>query len=357
MKLIHCADLHLGSRMESGLSPAKAQERRMELLHTFVNMVERASSEGVEAMLLCGDLFDTEQVSVRTKSVVRNTIEAHPEIMFYYLRGNHDRMERTSTERIQNLRTFNDGWTTYEQGDITITGMELSGEWDPTWADQLQEELSDYPGKLHVVMLHGMASEYGQGEEGIALQDLRGRGIDYLALGHVHSFRQEKLDEQGIWCYSGCLEGRGFDECGTKGYVMLETVAQHLVSTFVPVAKRTLREVMIEIAETYTEQEIMAQIQGQLTEIPSQDLIKIVLKGQVSPECDLDLLWMKRKLESDYYFLKIKDQTKVAVRAEDYQYDRSLKGEFVRLVQETDLSEEDQSEILKLGIQALKGEA
>lgn len=63
--------------------------------------------------------------------------------------------------------------------------------------------------------------------------DLRGRGIDYLALGHVHSFRQEKLDEQGIWCYSGCLEGRGFDECGTKGYVMLETVAQHLVPTFV----------------------------------------------------------------------------------------------------------------------------
>ena len=316
MKLIHCADLHLGSRMESGLPPAKAQERRMELLHTFVNMVERASSEGVEAMLLCGDLFDTEQVSVRTKSVVRNTIEAHPEIMFYYLRGNHDRMERTSTERIQNLRTFNDGWTTYEQ-----------------------------------------VSEYGQGEEGIALRDLRGRDIDYLALGHVHSFRQEKLDEQGIWCYSGCLEGRGFDECGTKGYVMLETVAQHLVPTFVLVAKRTLREVVIEVTETYTEQEIMAQIQGQLTEIPSQDLIKIVLKGQVSPECDLDLLWMKRKLESDYYFLKIKDQTKVAVRAEDYQYDRSLKGEFVRLVQETDLSEEDQSEILKLGIQALKGEA
>ena len=47
--------------------------------------------------------------------------------------------------------------------DITITGMELSGRnVDPTWADQLQEELSDYPGKLHVVMLHGMVSEYGQ---------------------------------------------------------------------------------------------------------------------------------------------------------------------------------------------------
>ena len=40
MKLIHCADLHLGSRMESGLPPEKARERRMELLHTFVNMVD-----------------------------------------------------------------------------------------------------------------------------------------------------------------------------------------------------------------------------------------------------------------------------------------------------------------------------
>ena len=34
MKLIHCADLHLDSRMESGLPPEKARERRMELLHT-----------------------------------------------------------------------------------------------------------------------------------------------------------------------------------------------------------------------------------------------------------------------------------------------------------------------------------
>ena len=86
-------------------------------------------------------------------------------------------------------------------------------------------------------MLHGMVSEYGQEKKESHFGICVDGGIDYLALGHVHSFRQEKLDEQGIWCYSGCLEGRGFDECGTKGYVMLETVAQHLVPTFVLVAK------------------------------------------------------------------------------------------------------------------------
>lgn len=43
MKLIHCADLHLDSRMESGLPPEKARERRMELLHTFTKMVDMAA--------------------------------------------------------------------------------------------------------------------------------------------------------------------------------------------------------------------------------------------------------------------------------------------------------------------------
>lgn len=62
MKLIHCADLHLDSRMESGLPPEKARERRMELLHTFTKMVDMAAEDGVEAILLCGDLFDAGKV-------------------------------------------------------------------------------------------------------------------------------------------------------------------------------------------------------------------------------------------------------------------------------------------------------
>ena len=53
MKLIHCADLHLDSRMESGLPPEKARERRMELLHTFTKM-ELCAECGAE---ISADLF------------------------------------------------------------------------------------------------------------------------------------------------------------------------------------------------------------------------------------------------------------------------------------------------------------
>ena len=142
------------------------------------------------------------------------------------------------------------------------------------------------------MLLHGMASEYGGGADGIALRDFRDKGIDYLALGHIHSYQQEQLDDRGIWCYSGCLEGRGFDECGPKGYVKLEIEDGHVQSEFVPCACRTLHE----------------------------------------------------------------DQTRLLIRPEDYQYDVSLKGELVRQVMASELSEEEKEEILRLGLRALNGE-
>ena len=52
MKMIHCADLHLDSKMESNLSAEKARERREELLQTFERMVEAAEAGRVRAILI-----------------------------------------------------------------------------------------------------------------------------------------------------------------------------------------------------------------------------------------------------------------------------------------------------------------
>ena len=42
MRLIHCSDLHLDSKMESNLSPRQARERSGEICATFVRMVRWA---------------------------------------------------------------------------------------------------------------------------------------------------------------------------------------------------------------------------------------------------------------------------------------------------------------------------
>ena len=354
MKLIHCADLHLDSRMESGLPPEKARERRMELLHTFTKMVDTAAEDGVETILMCGDLFDAGKVSARARNCVLNAVRKYPQIYFYYLKGNHDREDLLAGEKElpENLRTFGDSWKTYGQDGICITGAELSEE----NVGQLPRTLELDAEKINVVLLHGMASEYGGGADGIALREFRDKGIDYLALGHIHSYQKEKLDDRGIWCYSGCLEGRGFDECGPKGYVKLEIVDGHVTSEFVPCASRTLHKVEADLTDCHTEQEMFAAVQQALADIPAKDLVKLVLTGELLPEETPDTDWMETKLRENYYFLKVKDQTRLLIRPEDYQYDVSLKGEFVRQVMASELQEEEKEEILRLGLRALNGE-
>ena len=50
MKLMHIADLHLDAKMETGLTPARARERRVELLLTFSRAIDEAVLLGVDAV-------------------------------------------------------------------------------------------------------------------------------------------------------------------------------------------------------------------------------------------------------------------------------------------------------------------
>ena len=353
MKLIHCADLHLDARMESGLSKEKAIERRLELLRTFTRMVEQAEKDSVEAILLCGDLFDARTISSRARNCVLDAISLHPQIIFYYLQGNHDQngFLNELSNLPENLRVFGSDWTSYEQGEVTITGAEFSEK----TSEDLLERLTLREDKINIVMLHAMATEYGSQEtgEGISLRALRGKHITYLALGHIHGFRMERLDEEGVWCYCGCLEGRGFDECGEKGYVELTVDSGKIIPWFVPFAQRLFHKVLVDITGLWTQEEIQRSVCEALTGISKQDMVKVVLTGRVDIEAEKDINWIQKWLEEDYYLLRIKDETTLAFSPEDYQYDVSLKGEFVRLVLASELSENEKEEVLRKGLCAV----
>ena len=354
MKLIHCGDLHLDSRMETGLSKEKAGERRLELLRTFTRMVDQAEADHVEAILICGDLFDAKTISARARKSVLDAVVQHPGIMFYYLQGNHDQNSFLSSMDTLpgNLRTFGKDWTSYEQKEVVITGA----EWSKENKDAMADRLSLRADRTNLVLFHGMAAEYASKDqsETFSLRKWRGKQIDYLALGHIHSFRLERLDDRGVWCYCGCLEGRGFDECGPKGYVELEVQGGIVRPRFVPFAQRSLHEVAVDITDLLTQEEIQRRIRSELKGIPSKDLVKICLTGETELEAEKDLAWIQKWLEDEYYLLKIKDETTEALHPEEYQYDVSLKGEFIRLVLGSEeLADEDKEAILRLGIHAL----
>ena len=245
MRIIHCADLHLDSRLSANLIGDKRRERKAELLHTFERMIAYAEENKVRAILIAGDLFDTKNVTVTARNTVYEEILGHPEIDFYYLKGNHDTDTFLDALEVipHNLKLFGETWTSYsveEDSKIVITGVELGSENSNT----IYEELVLEQDKINIVMLHGQEATYQSRDkaEVINLSALKNKGIDYLALGHVHAYKNAQLDSRGEYCYSGCLEGRGFDECGEHGFVLLDidVETKQVNSQFVPFASRQL---------------------------------------------------------------------------------------------------------------------
>ena len=57
-----------------------------------------------------------------------------------------------------------------------------------------------------------------------------------------------------------------------------------------------------------------------------------------------------------FYYEKVYDETSLLIKYSDYEKDVSLKGEFIRMVLNSDLDEEKKSEVIRCGIQALIGE-
>lgn len=351
MKFIHCSDLHLDSKMEQHLSAAQARERNAECCATFARLVRYAAEENVTAVLIAGDMFDTGRVSVQTAGFVLDQIRNTPQVDFLYLRGNHDETVFEGLELPENFKTFGGSWTYYRYGDAVVAGLELNGE---NWAG-MYGELSLEKQDTNIVMLHGQESTQ-PGREEIALPRLRGKEIDYLALGHIHSYRCEKLDMDSLWCYCGCLEGRGFDECGEKGFVLLDVEAGRVTPTFVPFARRTLWEVAVDITGLTAVTEILQAMEAACEGIGSDSLVKFTLTGYYTLETQKDPGFLKKMLEGRFYFLRIKDGSRLKIEKETYEHDVSLKGEFIRLVMASDRSAEEKEQIICCGIRALSGE-
>ena len=57
MKIIHCADLHLDSKMTANLTKEQAKERKNEILRTFTRMVDYAKKNSVKAILITVDIY------------------------------------------------------------------------------------------------------------------------------------------------------------------------------------------------------------------------------------------------------------------------------------------------------------
>ncbi len=356
MKIIHTADLHLDSKL-ANFNAQKAKERNEELVKNFEDLVNVYAKENqVGCVIIAGDLFDTNKSAKKiTAKRILSLVSSNPKITFFYLRGNHDAENIFS--QIQNLpsnlKFFSEkNWTLYTTQNICIAGREFFS----SIPDSAYKELKLDEKKFNLVVLHAQISSGKNDEVCVDLKKLAGKNIDYLALGHIHSFESGALDERGIWSYSGCLEGRGFDECGKKGFVLLNISQKNqFEKKFVPFAKREIIIKEIDVSHLTDFCEFSETLKANLENLDSKNIVRVVLRGQIDENAELEPEILLRQFENKFYHFEIENKTQTKIDFSKYENDFSLKGEFVRVVKKSDLAEEEKISVIQAGLKALAG--
>lgn len=353
MKLIHCADIHLDSPMGTHMSPNQASMRNAQIIDSFLRLTDYAAKNGVRAVMIAGDLFDGERVRRRTVDEILAAMERTPEVDYLYLPGNHDGAAKAFSDRTlpENLRQFGREWTTFRYEDAAISGVQLCRE----NGEAIYAAVPHAEGCVNIAVLHGQIGTVS-GEDAVNLNLLKNKGIDYLALGHIHSYTLERLDNRGVYCYCGCLEGRGFDECGDKGFVLLDVEDGKVTPSFVPFASRRLHRVPVDITGLTKSAQIAQTMKQAAQTISAEDMVEFLLTGSCEPEADISLPYLREMVKSSFYFVKVKDETTCSLDPDQYKNDVSLKGAFIRLVLAGPEDDNDKAAMIRAGLQALAGE-
>lgn len=403
VKLIHTADLHLDSAFRSRFTKEEAENRRQKQLMAWKELLSFAVEKKVQGILIAGDLFDSPVVSHGTMDFFLSTIAEHPEISFFYLRGNHD---TENTFRFQenlpkNLFLFSDKGKKYRLNDrVLLAGVEY-GTKDISFgenkgatqgagqaAEQAVEQETVHGAEAlskneteseeeskflklkeedcNILLLHGALyqgtpkGDSLQGEEGIFLKNLEKLPLSYIALGHIHKGGEGKLNNGALWAYPGCLQGRGFDEEGERGflYLKVEEEKKEIHKEFIPVKQGEFRILEIELLEDEGTLACLKKIEEEMEKasISKEDSLRIILKGKKGLEQERNLRYLQLQLQDSVFFLEIQDESELSWNREEAMKEKSLKGEFLRVLAAADnLSKEEQEEIIALGMGLLQG--
>lgn len=403
VKLIHTADLHLDSAFRSRFTKEEAENRRQKQLMAWKELLSFAVEKKVQGILIAGDLFDSPVVSHGTMDFFLSTMAEHPEISFFYLRGNHD---TENTFRFQenlpkNLFLFSDKGKKYRLNDrLLLAGVEYGtkdisfgenegatqgagqaaeqgvGQENAHGAEALSksESESEEESKFlklkeedcNILLLHGALyqgtpkGEAVQGEEGIFLKNLEKLPLSYIALGHIHKGGEGRLNNGALWAYPGCLQGRGFDEEGERGflYLKVEEEKKEIRKEFIPIKQGEFRILEIELLEDEGTLACLKKIEVEMEKagIAKEDSLRIILKGKKGLEQERNLRYLQLQLQDSVFFLEIRDECELSWNREEAMKEKSLKGEFLRVLAAADnLSKEEQEEIIALGMGLLQG--
>ncbi len=329
IKILHSADWHLDAPM-SGHTPEQGDILRSQLRKIPDKLAKIAAAEKCDFVLLSGDLFDG-QSSQETVRIVQKAL-ADMGVPVFISPGNHDFLSPDSPYQ-------QDGWPEnvyiFKQQKIEavvlselsckIYGAGYSAMDCPALLKDFQASGEE---TWHIGILHGEADTSRGSYCPISKEQLRDSALSYLALGHIHKSGSVRAGET-LCAWPGCPMGRGYDELGPKG-VLLVTLEQDVRTEFIPLDTPRFYDEYVEAGDN--PQEAVAAL---LPSLSTDDFYRITLTGY-SAEIDLKQLSAAFPQVPN---LILRDETRPEMDLWSAVGEDSLEGMYFSLLQQATQSE------------------
>jgi exonuclease SbcD len=293
-RFLHAADIHLDSPL-TGLARydgLPVEEVRNATRAAFDNLIRFACEEAVDFVVIAGDLFDGDWRDMRTGLYFARAMGRLKKagIPVYLLQGNHD-AGSVLTKNLpwpDNVHRF--GTRTPQTFQLDALGVALHG-WSFAHQAAPNNLALGYPdaraGHFNIGVLHTSLS----GREGHAryapceIADLKARGYDYWALGHVHAF--ERVCDDPAVVFPGNVQGRNIREAGAKGAVLVE-VEDSLIERIERIDFDVLRwaRIVVDCTACETVETVQDRIGASLSAIRAAEeagrglVVRVVLEGE-----------------------------------------------------------------------------
>lgn len=365
IKIVHAADLHFDTPFKD-VGEMQSKINKEELKEVFINIINFCKKESVDILLLAGDIFDNFTISKETIYFMENTFKNIMNTRVFISPGNHDPFVSGSFYKMinwpDNVHIFKGSIEKVyiNELEVNIWGSGFSDRY--VKSSMLKNFNINDENKINIMVMHGEISSSKDGNEynPITVDEISKSGLDYIALGHRHSFSGINKELNTFYAYSGCPQGRGFDELGDKGIIYGFISKGFVDLDFVKTSKRNYEEVNVDISNTFGYEEVVSKVLESINEKDRKNnFYKVILIGEISEEFTIDEEILSQRLCNEFYFVKVIDKTTILLDLDEISKGYSVKSIFVKKMLEEleSLENEEDREImstaLKLGISSL----
>ncbi|WP_286908288.1 metallophosphoesterase family protein [Clostridium sp. UBA1652] len=368
VKILHGADFHFDTPFKE-LSASMGEKRNEDIKKSFESLINIVKEEDVEILLLCGDIFDNKCIKKSTLEFLKDRLESINKTKVFIVAGNHDPLNDRSFYNLltwpENVHIFSNDMEAVVLEDLktVVYGKSFSSNYEKASllkGFQVPVEHKEY---INIMALHG---EIARGEQEneynpLTLEEIRNSKLDYLALGHRHGFSNIKREGETFYAYSGCPEGRGFDELGEKGIIIGEVYKGYNNLKFRAISQRVYELIEVDLTGINSQEEILRSIISSVDEKKRvKNFYKVILKGEVYSDLPINIKKLQYRLKEMFYYIKIIDETTVKLDYDIVKNENSLRGIFLRKVykrlEEEPENKEALERALKLAFNALREE-